>query len=772
MIKVNRTNARRLPAALLAALMLLTLPLTAQAAESGDDTAACLRDAAVKITETETLHLQQVQGEAYLFLPACVDLRAVPMSFSFEGGEALTLRGAQGSLRPNGTEATVDLDALCGADSGNDRTLTLAIGERGPMTVHVMRASVGALFLRSADPDAAGRAYVDESKEHKARGSMLLLGPDGDVIYDGAVGQIKARGNTTFSSAPKKSYQIKLDAKSDLIGIGEKNKTWVLLAGYADATQMHDKLLKDLAAALGMPYTPRNDWVDLYYDGEYRGIYLLGEKVSVGAGGVDIADLEDDYAALNPGYGENAVLRIGQNRFGQEFRYTEGLTEPEDLSGGYLLELNNTKYDEASGFLTAQGVALNVKSPEWAGRDAMTAISEYYQSFENAVYAQDADGSFSGVDPESGKRFDEFADLRSLVQMYLLEELSGNVDAFYSSFFFYKDRGGMLFAGPAWDLDSTFGSGWSGIVTPGNNYLNGRYLAKGLSQIPAFREAVNAYYAQTFRAEAGQLPDRIAAHRERIIGSVEMNGRLWPLVRLGNPDKDGHLWPTGTTYDDTVEDLARWIAERLDVMDRNHPAVEPTATPEPTSTPEPTTTPEPTAPEIPFEDVAKGSYYYDAVVWAHGKSVTAGVSPTAFAPDGNCTRAQIVTFLWRAAGCPVPEADAPVFADVAEGSYCETAVRWAAAQGITLGTDKTHFSPNDPCTRAQAVTFLFRMQKASPPDGPSLFTDVADSAYYAGAAAWAGANGIVLGTTPTTFSPDLLCSRAHIVTILWRCFGE
>ena len=131
---------------------------------------------------------------------------------------------------------------------------------------------------------------------------MSMVSADGCSIYSGELKQIKARGNSTFTYADNKSYQIKLNTASDLLGNKEQVKTWVLLASYFDATQMHDKLMKDLATKLGLAYTASCNWVNLYYDGEYRGVYLLSEKNSVGAASVAITDMEEAYKAQNPSY--------------------------------------------------------------------------------------------------------------------------------------------------------------------------------------------------------------------------------------------------------------------------------------------------------------------------------------------------------------------------------------------------------------------------------------------------------------------------------------
>ena len=172
----------------------------------------------------------------------------------------------------------------------------------------------------------------------------------------------------------------------------------------------------------------------------------------------------------------------------------------------------------------------------------------------------------------------------------------------------------------------------------------------------------------------------------------------------------------------------------------------------------------------PFRDVSTDAYYYEAVKWAQKKGITGGIGDGLFGPNQPCTRAQIVTFLWRTAGSPVVNY-AMDLADVSGDAYYAEAVRWALSQGITTGTADGKFSPNAPCTRAQGMTFLFRASKASA-DGAPAFSDVAADAYYAEAVKWATDNGITNGTTSSTFSPGSGCTRAQIVTFLWRLYAE
>ena len=170
----------------------------------------------------------------------------------------------------------------------------------------------------------------------------------------------------------------------------------------------------------------------------------------------------------------------------------------------------------------------------------------------------------------------------------------------------------------------------------------------------------------------------------------------------------------------------------------------------------------------PFIDVPAGSYYEDAVVWAVEKGITSGTSAVTFDPNGNCTRAQAVTFLWRAAGSPAPKTSAMPFTDVPSGSYYYDAVLWAMEQGITKGTSDTAFSPNASCTRAQIVTFLWRANGSPVVSGNSAFTDVAADAYYAAAVAWAEKNGVTGGIGNGLFGSNNNCTRAQIVTFLYR----
>ena len=170
-----------------------------------------------------------------------------------------------------------------------------------------------------------------------------------------------------------------------------------------------------------------------------------------------------------------------------------------------------------------------------------------------------------------------------------------------------------------------------------------------------------------------------------------------------------------------------------------------------------------------FTDVHAEDYYYDAVLWAAQEGVTGGTSDTLFAPNAGCTRAQAVTFLWRAAGSPKPKSDDLPFTDVPADAYYAKAVAWAVENGVAKGVSETAFAPDTSCTRAQIVTFLWRAQQSPASGGENPFADVPAAAYYYNAVLWAVESGAAKGVSETAFAPNDNCTRAQIVTLIYRC---
>lgn len=507
----------------------------------------------------------QVDGTNYLFLPSSANLASLNAVFtrSAETGD-LVVTGDLSSQKVSGAEP-LNVSALASETDGY-RTITAKIGNGAALTVRVMQATnLPTLYLTSSS-DAENRKFIDASKKNSTTAALRMIDANGGEIAATNITELKARGNSTFTYAEKKSYQIKLETASNLLQTGENVKTWVLLANYFDATLMHDKLFKDLAASLQMPYTASCSWVNLYYDGEYRGVYLLSEKNTVKSTGVNITDMEDAYKEQNPSYGTDMQTASSKNAYGMTYFYTTGLTEPGDITGGYLLELNHDRPDEVSGFITRQGKGMNVKSPEWCGEEAMRYISEYYQAFEDAVYATDKSGNYTGVNAE-GKHYYDYVDRDSLVKIFLMQELALNPDGFISSLYFYKDAGKKMYAGPIWDQDMTLGTGWTKQISPETTDYH--YLAQALIQIPDFHAAVLRCYTETFAPLAKELLAENGAvndYAARLTDSAEMNFVLWDYIRVGELDNAGHIWQ-GATYASVLADMRSWLTKRIAYLD-------------------------------------------------------------------------------------------------------------------------------------------------------------------------------------------------------------
>ena len=180
----------------------------------------------------------------------------------------------------------------------------------------------------------------------------------------------------------------------------------------------------------------------------------------------------------------------------------------------------------------------------------------------------------------------------------------------------------------------------------------------------------------------------------------------------------------------------------------------------------------PATPSNPFKDVANGVYYFDPVLWAVENNITSGTSETTFSPDLSCTRGQTVTFLWRAAGCPTPTLTENPFTDVAPGSYYYDAVLWAVEKGITTGMTETTFAPDATVNRAQTVTFLWRSAAKPEVSAANPFTDVKAGEYFEKAVLWAASDNITTGTSATAFSPNNECTRGQIVTFIYRLYNK
>ena len=483
---------------------------------------------------------KSADGRDFLFLPSSADLTELVLYFD----------GAEKTV--NNTKITsgeaFDLTAAAKVNAGV-YTLTFSDGTK----LNIMKSdNVRALFYVSDDPVNAGRSWIDKEKGNEAEGKMSLVGTDGDVDYTDKVTEIKGRGNSTFYSYIKKPYQIKIKNKTALIeGSSEKSKKYVLLANAADYSLLHNSVTFALAEELGMAYTNNSEPVDFYFDGEYRGHYLITEKIEVASTNVDIDNLDDAIEEANAGnsaYENPSVVHKTTASKGEKnatansagsYKYVEGLKEPEMPEGAkhnaYLLEIEfSSRYpDELTGFVTNKSQCVVTKNPEYLTKETGAYIAAFWQEFEDAVY------SANGYNSKTGKYYYDYCDLDSLVNLYLINELGKNHDSFYSSAFFYLPADeDIMYAGPVWDYDICYGIGHRNreiAANPEYFYAATRYLMNGLMKIESFRNAVKA----TLNSENGEfylavqtlLGDNgvIAQQAEQLKASQKMNFTLWNI---------------------------------------------------------------------------------------------------------------------------------------------------------------------------------------------------------------------------------------------------
>lgn len=346
--------------------------------------------------------------------------------------------------------------------------------QSGENTVHVMKSeNIRSLFLYSDDPIHQGRTYIDGGENHSTytSASMALVGADGRVDHSGRIRTLRGRGNGTWRGEEKKAYQFKLEEKTDLLDTGkyeEQNRTWILLALAMDSTYLHDRIAFDLARELGDETASASEHVNLYYDGEYRGLYLLCEKTEINSGRIN----ELDYQKLIEEWGErnglNDLEQLPQaralNRFGNEFSYMDHVPETTHPNeGAFLLEMENEwlTLSDPCWFRLSDGSMIACKNPETASLSMMTYISERLEEARQTLLHR-------GVNPETGRTIEEYFDVSAFARSILISELSGNIDSYkLSSTYFVLPGGQTRFEpGPPWDFDCAWGSYRGHLMEP------------------------------------------------------------------------------------------------------------------------------------------------------------------------------------------------------------------------------------------------------------------------------------------------------------------
>ena len=336
----------------------------------------------------------------------------------------------------------------------NGNSLTLISDGYSYEVIALEGSEIATLFIQT---ESGNLDYIHASRSNRETAQILMICADGEtILYDGIADRFNGRGNSTWSQ-PKKPYNIRLVEATDLLGIGDaQHRHWTLLAEFLDNSRMRNIISHHLAQQVGLEAAIRFRPVEVYINNEYKGLYLLTERASRIDTVLPITDLEAATAEVNLGRLSD-FEHLGDMEFAPGARkYFDIPNNPSDISGGYLLELQfSVRYNrEPSGFVTNRGQTFLLRAPTHASKAQVDYISTFMQELEDAVYSETGYNSL-------GKHFTEYLDMRSFAEMYVFQEFIMNLDAAWSSFFFYKESDlvgdGLLRAAPPWDFDQSLG---------------------------------------------------------------------------------------------------------------------------------------------------------------------------------------------------------------------------------------------------------------------------------------------------------------------------
>lgn len=546
--------------------LLLMLPAFAQAAEitylyvwDGDE--ALPLDGSLP---QDAIRWYKQNNQRYLYLPA--GLNAANLRVRIEGAKSFTV-GDQTIENGDVTDVFVP-----------GETVTVKNGKNSYKVTVMQSENTAAVYLNTK----SGRiTKISESKRNRESGHLCVRSEDGAVNYSRDFDYVRVRGNNSFYPY-KKSFHIRLQEGASLLGM-DSGKTWLLIASYVDNSMLRNAITFEMAQAAGSVYATDYRFVTVYVNHVYYGVYLLTEKVQVNKGRVTITNLEDATEEVNT-KALNEYKRLGiQNYQRGTFKYSGIPENPEDITGGYLLQLElEERYKGlTAGFVTKKGQPVEIKSPEYVTKEQAQYISSVFQSFENAIWAED------GVDPETGKHYTQIADLDSIVSKYLIEEISKNLDANKSSFYVYKDSDqvdGKLYFGPVWDYDNAyanFTSAYYGkrLLDPATLHAatddyKKYYWFPLLYQHEDFVSAVKEAYAARFRPclevllgqrEPGEATGDLISldtYEEMFTAAAAQNFSRWNTFN----HKDLPV-KTGADFAENIDYLRTFLTERMAYLD-------------------------------------------------------------------------------------------------------------------------------------------------------------------------------------------------------------
>ncbi len=648
----------------------------------------------------------------------------------------------------------INLNDYC---KDNNYSVSVKFNNKEKTVKFLFSENVPSVFLISENPQTNGRLWVEASyeKENKAKGEVVVQQADGSISYEGKLTQIKGRGNSTWWEA-KKPYQIKTEEKSDLLNSGKTenlSKTWVLLANYFDSSVLNNFYATRIGKELGPGVSIENCHVDLFYDGEYRGSYLLSEKVEVGKGRVNVEDLEDKNQIANENINiEAQPIASSTTENGAFFTYCEGVSSPEDITGGYLLEMDFEvrALEEISYFRTTRGQYVVVKSPEFATKEEMNYIATLYQEYEDAVYN-------GGINPSTGKSYSDYVDKESIATYYLVNELSKARDFFASSAYLYKDAGEeKMYMGPLWDYDLSFGKSRYERKEEepplGENIYN-TIFGRKLLGIRDFSSLLNKKYEK----ELYPLIKNVIMGNERDVSESGITHSIsYEKKRLKKTAEcNNYLWYDAKSWEDDVNGFYDFIFQRAEFLKGAFASY----------------TERESGREDLFGDVPPERWFFDEVMQVAAKDYMKNVYNTFFDPYSKVKRVEAAQIIFNVSGENLPSFK-KIYKDINENDYYSPLpVVWASEKGILEGYPDGNFYPYGFVSREEMATILYRYEN-KPDCGDDISESFADkesvSPYAKKAVCWAIENGLLKGDNRGYLNPQGTITRAELAAVIAR----
>lgn len=428
------------------------------------------------------------EGEYYVFLPGYAELSHTKVYLNTENKLSINGNELNDGENCDKFELDVKYDLTCSYFGGVKKSaLTFVSSER-----------IATMYI---DTKSGSMEYIHSKKGNEESGTISLYNDDGSLNYTGDLEAIGGRGNYTWENFDKKPYSLTLTSDADLLGMG-KAQRWILLANADDPSNMRNKIVYDFAKRAGLEYSPDSDWVELYLNGEYAGLYLLCER----------NELHSQRVEISPDNSFLVSLELEERLVAQNLRH----------------------------ITTEAKQALRVHYPMTVTDAQLKALTKKWQSVENAILAED------GIDPQTGKRWQDLIDLDSWARKYLVEELFGNYDAGLASQYFYcdgKENSGKIYAGPVWDFDHALGNSVLWQLTEPNVLYANRLDVKENYQTPWFyklcqkeefhAEVVKLYSTEFLPLIEEWLHGSVKNYGDKIFKAFQLNQIRWPSITNG-----------------------------------------------------------------------------------------------------------------------------------------------------------------------------------------------------------------------------------------------